>query len=110
MEKIIDEVLEAEKRVAQIVDEAKKKAAQIKSEVENEVSEKLNKARLDAKELLLKASERAREEAKKEREERVAKTDEQGVQFRTIHKKNIEDAVQTIVTMVIDTDMPKEQE
>lgn len=104
MDKIIEEVLDVEKNVNQIIQNAREKASEIKQNAEKEVTEKLTNARLAAQKEIQQAADRAREEAKAVREERLADACKQSSTFITDNKTIIEQCIKDITQNILRTE------
>jgi len=71
MEKILSEILVAEKKSEQIIEEARKQASELAQKADADSAEKIAGARKEAQTILHEAAETARAEAQKKREEKV---------------------------------------
>ncbi|MHC4213205.1 MAG: hypothetical protein ACYSWP_07540 [Planctomycetota bacterium] len=104
MKKIVEEVLEAEKKLDTILRQARQKASEIRLTAEKEMSEQTNNARQQARELTQAAVEDAKQQAQRDRQERLEQADKAKDVIIQENADKINSLVDSICDIVLSTE------
>jgi vacuolar-type H+-ATPase subunit H len=103
MNEIVDEIIQAEKRVEKLLTEAREKASEITQKAEKEAARVIEQARQKAQERVTRSVEDARDLARQTREKKLSAADSQTEEIFHRKKELIDEIVDTIVQLVIST-------
>ncbi|MBA7713958.1 hypothetical protein ES703_122969 [subsurface metagenome] len=103
MKEIMNEILQAERKVEETLQKAREKAAEIKLQAEKNASQKIEEARRKAKEFFLAGVEEAKQKAMRIRDGKLKKAEEESEEIRSSNRIIIENLIQEIVRLVIQT-------
>jgi len=104
MRKIVKEIFEAEARVNAILREARERAAEIRRSAEKEMSEQVSDARRQALGMVQGAVEEARKEVAGIREEALRRADQQGSALRSGKAEAMDDLVNRVCAVILNTE------
>ena len=107
MEKILSEILLAEKKSEQIIEEARKQALEIAQKADADSSEKIAMARKEAQTIIQNAAETARTEAQKKREEKVHAAQQRSSALMDTRTPAVQNLVKQICSMITTTGFEK---
>jgi vacuolar-type H+-ATPase subunit H len=104
MNEIVGQILQTEKKVEEILQKARQEAQDIKQKAERDASLKVGKAHKQASLTLSSAIENARKESQRLKDEKLKKADEEGKAILEKNRKALDDLIQDIVRLVIQTE------
>ena len=105
MQEILDEVLKAEAEAEKTVKAAQEKGAALMQKAETAAAETMRKAKQKARELMHEGVASEKEEAERKRNEALEKAEQEQKAFFQRKEGAIEDAVDSIVEIIIQTDV-----
>ena len=101
MQKIIDEVLKAEKNSEKIIQEARKSAAELKNRIESENKQRITMAHEEVHKLIQDAVIKAKKDAEEKYRLAMKHGEEKNADFMNNNKKNIDITINKIVNLII---------
>jgi vacuolar-type H+-ATPase subunit H len=101
MEKLLQEVLSAEKNVEHIIEAARERAAVLRREAEQKSADALAEARLKVQQIIRDAVEKARSDAAGRRATELEAADRENSAFRELRKAEISALIQEILAIVL---------
>jgi len=108
MQKIIDEILEAEGKAEKLILEARKKAKELKSDIEKENNTKIAEAQEKAQEIIRNGVSHAQKETDVEYMNTIKQTEINNANFRKDNSENREKTVKRIIELIIKPEHEKE--
>ena len=108
MKKIIEEVLQAEKKVNVILEQARNKASEIRQSVEKEISEKMSDAKQQAREIIQTTVENAKKEAEHISEEKLKQADQEKNTLLNNNSDTMDNLVDNICNIILSTEYEKD--
>jgi len=108
MQKIVQEVLQAEEQAKNLIDKARQEATLLKNNAEQEIAEKTKIAREQAQEAIKSGIQKAREEALAEHTNSIAETEKANALFITENTGKIAEIVQKVAKIIITPEIDKE--
>lgn len=104
MKKIVEEVLEAEKKLDAILRQARQKASEIRLTAEKDMSEQTNNARQQARETTQATVEDAKQQAQRDRQKRLEQADKAKDVIMEENADKINSLVDSICDVVLSTE------
>ena len=108
MKKIVEEVLEAEKKLDTILRQARQKASEIRLAAEKDMSEQTNNARQQTREIIQTAIEDAKQQAQRERHQRLEQADKAKDVIIQENADKINSLVDSICDIVLSTEYERD--
>ena len=108
MKKIIEEVLQTEKKVSLVLGQARNKASEIRQSVEKEISDKMSDAKQKAREIIQAAVEDAKKEAERIRKEKLKQADREKDTLLNNNTDTMDNLVDNICNIILTTEYEKD--
>ena len=108
MKKIIEEVLQAEKKVSIVLDQARNKASEIRRSVEKEISEKMSDAKQESREIIQTTVENAKKEAEHIGEEKLKQADREKDTLLNNNTDTMNNLVDNTCNIILTTEYEKD--
>ena len=108
MKKIIEDVLQTEKKVGIVLEQARNKASEIRQSVEKEISEKMSGAKLQAREIIQTTVENAKKEAEHIGEEKLKQADHEKDTLLNNNTDTMNNLVDNICNIILTTEHEKD--
>lgn len=108
MQKIVDEVLDAEKKAKVVIDQARDEAASLKSRVESEITESLKETRDKVQNEIKTGIEKARMQAEADYKKAVSEAEEANKVFLNENSSKIDSVVDKIVELLVKPEFNRE--
>ena len=108
MKKIIEDVLQTEKKVGIVLEQARNKASEIRQSVEKEISEKMSDAKQEAREIIQTTVENAKKEAEHIGEEKLKQADHEKDTLLNNNTDTMNNLVDNICNIILTTEYEKD--
>jgi len=108
MKKIIEEVLQTEKKVSIVLEQARNKASEIRQSVEKEISEKMSDIKQEALEIIQTTVENAKKEAEHIRDEKLKQADREKDIMLNNNSDTMDNLVDNICNIILSTEHEKD--
>jgi len=108
MKKIIEEVLQTEKKVSIVLEQARNKASEIRQSVEKEISEKMSDIKQEALEIIQTTVENAKKEAEHIRDEKLKQADREKDIMLNNNSDTMDNLVDNICNIILSTGHEKD--
>jgi vacuolar-type H+-ATPase subunit H len=104
MRDIVQEILQAEKRVEELLQHAREKASNITAQAEKEANRKVAEARAKAQEILQQTVHRTRREAEESRKSTIEEAERKSRALASRSGLNLDDLADQVARIVMKTD------